>query len=62
MSRSCRRFGAYGTFTVIRAILEYTKAEFLLEVGKQTEVFLRFSMVAGEKGTANAEPDVHGFH
>ncbi|HCF27446.1 MAG TPA: catalase [Cyanobacteria bacterium UBA11049] len=53
--------GAYGTFTVTRAIPEYTKAKFLSEVGKQTEVFLRFSTVAGEKGAADAERDVRGF-
>nr|WP_250121928.1 catalase [Chroococcidiopsis sp. CCMEE 29] len=49
--------GAYGTFTVTRAIPEYIKAKFLSEVGKQTEVFLRFSTVAGEKGAADAERD-----
>ena len=53
--------GAYGTFTVTRAIPEYTKAKFLTEVGKQTEVFLRFSTVAGEKGAADGERDVRGF-
>ena len=53
--------GAYGTFTVTKAIHEYTKAKFLSEVGKQTEVFLRFSTVAGEKGAADAERDVRGF-
>jgi catalase len=53
--------GAYGTFTVTRALPEYTKAKFLSEVGKQTEVFLRFSTVAGEKGAADAERDVRGF-
>ncbi len=49
--------GAYGTFTVTKAIPEYTKAKFVSEVGKQTEVFLRFSTVAGEKGAADAERD-----
>ena len=53
--------GAYGTFTVTHAIPEYTKAKFLSEVGKQTEVFLRFSTVAGERGAADAERDVRGF-
>lgn len=52
---------AYGTFTVTKAIPEYTKAKFLSEVGKQTEVFLRFSTVAGERGAADAERDVRGF-
>lgn len=47
--------------TVTKAILEYTKAKFLGEVGKQTEVFVRFSTVAGEKRAADAERDVRGF-
>ncbi|MBD1905436.1 catalase [Trichocoleus sp. FACHB-6] len=49
------------SFTVTRAIPEYTKAKFLSEVGKQTEVFLRFSTVAGERGAADGERDVRGF-
>jgi len=53
--------GAYGTFTVTKAIPQYTKAKFLAEIGKQTEVFLRFSTVAGERGAADAERDVRGF-
>ncbi|AFY61219.1 catalase [Synechococcus sp. PCC 6312] len=53
--------GAYGTFTVTKPIPEYTRAKFLSEVGKQTDVFLRFSTVAGEKGAADAERDVRGF-
>jgi len=31
------------------------------EVGKQTEVFARFSTVAGERGAADAERDIRGF-
>ncbi len=53
--------GAYGTFTVTQDISRYTKAKFLSQLGKQTEVFLRFSTVAGEKGAADAERDVRGF-
>jgi catalase len=53
--------GAYGTFTLDQDISEYTKAKFLSEIGKQTEVFVRFSTVAGEKGAADAERDVRGF-
>ncbi|MEH6527536.1 MAG: catalase [Sneathiella sp.] len=52
--------GAFGTLTVTEDITKYTKAK-LFEVGKQTEVFLRFSTVAGEKGAADAERDVRGF-
>jgi catalase len=53
--------GAYGTFTVTQDISQYTKAKIFAEVGKQTEVLLRFSTVAGERGAADAERDVRGF-
>ena len=52
---------AYGTFTVTHDVTQYTKAKFLSEVGKQTDLFLRFSTVAGERGAADAERDVRGF-
>ena len=44
--------GAYGTFTVTNDISQYSKAKLFSEVGKQTDVFLRFSTVAGERGAA----------
>jgi catalase len=53
--------GAYGTFTVTGDVSQYTKAKFLEKVGKKTEVFLRFSTVAGERGAADAERDVRGY-
>ncbi len=53
--------GAFGTFTVTHDITKYTKARFLSEVGKKTEMFVRFSTVAGERGAADAERDVRGF-
>src|SRR5258706_343940 len=53
--------GAHGTFTVTKDISRYTRANFLSQVGKKTEVFLRFSTVAGERGAADAERDVRGF-
>ncbi|MCA9291330.1 MAG: catalase [Phycisphaerales bacterium] len=53
--------GAYGTFTVTNDVTKYTKAAFLGRVGKTTDVFLRFSTVAGERGAADAERDVRGF-
>ena len=53
--------GAYGTFTVTNDISQYTTAKFLSEVGKKTDVFARFSTVAGERGAADAERDVRGF-
>ncbi|HFB97972.1 MAG TPA: catalase, partial [Bryobacterales bacterium] len=52
---------AYGTFTVTGDITEYTKASVFGKKGSSTEVFLRFSTVAGERGAADAERDVRGF-
>src|SRR5262245_20523579 len=46
--------GAYGTLTVTHDVTRYTKAKVLLQVGKKTEAFLRFSTVAGERGSADA--------
>lgn len=42
--------GAYGTFTVTHDITKYTKAKIFSEIGKKTELFVRFSTVAGERG------------
>ncbi|MCW9059382.1 MAG: catalase [Gammaproteobacteria bacterium] len=53
--------GAYGTFTVTHDISRYTRAKLFSEVGKKTEVFARFSTVAGERGAADAERDIRGF-
>lgn len=52
---------AYGTFTVTGDITKYTKAKLFSEIGKKTDVLLRFSTVAGERGAADAERDVRGF-
>ncbi|WP_102693306.1 catalase [Rummeliibacillus pycnus] len=53
--------GAFGTFTVTHDITKYTKATIFSEVGKKTEMFARFSTVAGERGAADAERDIRGF-
>lgn len=53
--------GAYGTFTVTGDITRFTKAKLFSKIGKKTELFLRFSTVAGERGAADAERDVRGF-
>ena len=53
--------GAGGYFEVTADVTQYTKAKFLSEVGKRTEVFARFSTVGGEKGSADAERDPRGF-
>ena len=53
--------GAFGTFTVTHDITRYTRAKLFENVGKQTELFARFTTVAGERGAADAERDIRGF-
>lgn len=53
--------GAFGSFTVTHDITRYTKAKIFSEIGKKTELFTRFSTVAGERGAADAERDIRGF-
>jgi catalase len=53
--------GAFGTFTVTHDITKYTKAKVFSGVGKATDLFVRFSTVAGERGAADAERDIRGF-
>ena len=52
-------WGAYGKFTVTKDISQYTKAK-VLQPGTETEIFVRFSTVAGERGAADAERDIRG--
>lgn len=52
---------AYGTFTVSADISRYTSARLFESVGKTTPVFLRFSTVGGERGSADTERDPRGF-
>ncbi len=52
---------AYGSFTVTHDISKYTKAKIFSKIGKKTDLFLRFSTVAGERGAADAERDIRGF-
>lgn len=53
--------GAFGSFTVTHDITRFTKATMFADVGKQTDMFVRFSTVAGERGAADAERDIRGF-
>ncbi len=52
-------WGAYGKFTATHDISQYTKAK-VLQKGTSTEVFIRFSTVAGERGAADCERDIRG--
>ncbi len=51
--------GAYGVFTVTHDITKWTRAK-VFEPGTKTELFVRFSTVAGERGAADAERDIRG--
>ncbi|PST81967.1 catalase [Pedobacter yulinensis] len=53
--------GAFGKFTVTHDISRYTKAKIFNKIGKETNLFLRFSTVGGEKGSADTERDPRGF-
>jgi catalase len=53
--------GAFGTFTTTHDVTKYTCAKLFSEIGKKTELFVRFSTVAGERGAADAERDIRGF-
>lgn len=53
--------GAYGTFTVTGDITKYTRANIFSKLGKKTDLFARFTTVAGERGAADAERDIRGF-
>ncbi len=53
--------GAYGVFQCTADMSKYTRAAFLSDVGRKTEVLVRFSTVGGEKGSADAARDPRGF-
>nr|WP_316934352.1 catalase [Hymenobacter sp. AT01-02] len=53
--------GAYGTFTVTHDITNLSRAQIFSQVGNQCRIFLRFSTVGGEKGSADTERDPRGF-
>ncbi len=56
-----RGVGAHGYFQVYESIAKYTKAKFLNEPERKTPVFVRFSTVAGSKGSTDLARDVRGF-
>jgi len=53
--------GAFGELTVTHDITRFTKAKLFERVGKKTPLFLRFSTVGGEMGSADTERDPRGF-
>ncbi|GAW19281.1 hypothetical protein ANO14919_087670 [Xylariales sp. No.14919] len=56
-----RGAGAHGIFTSYGDWSNITAASFLGGAGKETPVFVRFSTVAGSRGSADTARDVHGF-
>jgi catalase len=54
--------GAHGyLMCTSKEITKYTSAKLFSEVGKKTPLFIRFSTVGGEKGSADTERDPRGF-
>ena len=53
--------GAHGYFEVTNDVSKYTKATLFSKVGKRTPLFVRFSTVAGELGSADTVRDPRGF-
>ncbi len=56
-----RGSAAHGVFECYESMSKYTKAGFLQEPGKKTPVFVRFSTVAGSRGSTDLARDVRGF-
>ncbi len=56
-----RGSGAHGYFELNQSMAKYTKAKFLQKPGTRTPVFVRFSTVAGFKGSTDLARDVRGF-
>ena len=56
-----RGSAAHGYFELTRSLARYTRAKVLTEVGRRTEVFARFSTVAGGAGSVDTPRDVRGF-
>jgi catalase len=56
-----RGSGAHGYFQVYESMAKYTKAGFLQDPSVQTPVFVRFSTVAGFRGSTDLARDVRGF-
>ena len=56
-----RGAGAHGTFRAYESLARYTKAAFLSDPAHETPVFVRFSTVAGSRGSTDLARDVRGF-
>ena len=56
-----RGSGAHGYFECYEPLNNLTRASIFAEAGKRTPLFVRFSTVAGERGSADTARDVRGF-
>jgi catalase len=56
-----RGSGAHGYFQPVKSMRHLTKANFLQDPKRKTEVFARFSTVAGGAGSVDLPRDVRGF-
>lgn len=56
-----RGFGAHGFFETYESLAEITAADIFQRPGEKTPAFVRFSTVAGNKGSADLARDVRGF-
>lgn len=56
-----RGFGVHGYFELTKSLADVTRADLFQRVAEQTPVFVRFSTVAGSKGSADLARDVRGF-
>ncbi len=56
-----RGFGAHGTFTTYESLSDVTAMDLFQRSGQETPVFVRFSTVAGNKGSPDVARDVRGF-
>src|SRR5258705_5763156 len=56
-----RGTAAHGYFQVYKSMAKYTRAGFLQDPARKTPVFVRFSTVAGSRGSSDLARDVRGF-
>jgi catalase len=56
-----RGYGAHGFFELTDSLSDVTRADIFQRVGEKTEAFVRFSTVAGSKGSFDLARDVRGF-
>jgi len=56
-----RGYGAHGYFELTESLSDITRADIFQRAGERTEAFVRFSTVAGSKGSFDLARDVRGF-